>query len=218
MGLSWQQGPLGRDPNGTFELAGAAGATGAEHAPGIAARRISSPPPSPSGTLVSVNVGMPKDVPWQGKTVFTGVFKDPVTGPRRVRKLNVDGDGQGDLGRARRRAARRLRLPARLLPLLGTRARTKRLRLRAVRRELHRRGTERRRGLHRRPLPDRHRGLRGHATPRHLLPRRDPHERPAHSRPARLPPPPRLLLPRARRGRRPGGRRDRQARLRPGSR
>ncbi len=49
------------------------------------------------GTLASVNVGMPKDVPWQGKTVFTGVFKDPVTGPRRVRKLNVDGDGQGDL-------------------------------------------------------------------------------------------------------------------------
>src|SRR3954470_13062832 len=49
------------------------------------------------GTLLSVNVGMPKDVSWQGKTVFTGVFKDPVTGPRRVRKLNVDGDGQGDL-------------------------------------------------------------------------------------------------------------------------
>jgi ferredoxin-NADP reductase/MOSC domain-containing protein YiiM len=48
-------------------------------------------------TLVSVNVGLPKDVPWQGKTVFTGVFKDPVTGPRRVGKLNVDGDGQGDL-------------------------------------------------------------------------------------------------------------------------
>jgi ferredoxin-NADP reductase/MOSC domain-containing protein YiiM/ferredoxin len=50
------------------------------------------------GTLLSVNVGMPKNVPWQGKTVFTGVFKDPVTGPRRVRKLNIDGDGQGDLG------------------------------------------------------------------------------------------------------------------------
>ena len=49
------------------------------------------------GTLLSVNVGMPKDVPWQGRTVFTGVFKDPVTGPRRVRKLNIDGDGQGDL-------------------------------------------------------------------------------------------------------------------------
>jgi len=40
---------------------------------------------------------LPKDVSWQGKTVFTGVFKDPVSGPRRVRKLNVDGDGQGDL-------------------------------------------------------------------------------------------------------------------------
>jgi ferredoxin-NADP reductase/MOSC domain-containing protein YiiM/ferredoxin len=55
------------------------------------------PTAHPVGTLVSVNVGMPTDVPWQGKTVFTGVFKDPVTGPRRVGKLNVAGDGQGDL-------------------------------------------------------------------------------------------------------------------------
>ena len=52
----------------------------------------------PVGTLLSVNVGMPKEVPWQGKTVFTGVFKDPVSGPRRVGRLNVEGDGQGDLG------------------------------------------------------------------------------------------------------------------------
>ena len=51
----------------------------------------------PVGRLVSVNVGMPKDVQWQGRTVFTGVFKDPVTGPRTVHRLNVDGDGQGDL-------------------------------------------------------------------------------------------------------------------------
>jgi ferredoxin-NADP reductase/MOSC domain-containing protein YiiM len=49
------------------------------------------------GTLLSVNVGLPKEVPWQGKTVFTGVFKDPVTGPRRAGKLNLEGDGQGDL-------------------------------------------------------------------------------------------------------------------------
>jgi ferredoxin-NADP reductase/MOSC domain-containing protein YiiM/ferredoxin len=56
-----------------------------------------APEPFTAGTLISVNVGMPKDVPWQGKIVFTGVFKDPVTGPRRVRKLNIDGDGQGDL-------------------------------------------------------------------------------------------------------------------------
>src|SRR6516165_7027087 len=50
------------------------------------------------GRLVSVNVGLPKDVSWQGNTVFTGVFKDPVKGVRRVGKLNVEGDGQGDLG------------------------------------------------------------------------------------------------------------------------
>jgi ferredoxin-NADP reductase/MOSC domain-containing protein YiiM/ferredoxin len=49
------------------------------------------------GTLLSVNVGMPKDVSWQGRTVFTGVFKDPVTGPCHVGKLNLVGDGQGDL-------------------------------------------------------------------------------------------------------------------------
>ena len=48
--------------------------------------------------LVSVNVGMPKDVAWQGRTVYTGVLKSPVTGPRMVRRLNIDGDGQGDLG------------------------------------------------------------------------------------------------------------------------
>jgi ferredoxin-NADP reductase/MOSC domain-containing protein YiiM/ferredoxin len=46
---------------------------------------------------LSVNVGMPKDVSWQGRVVFTGVFKDPVTGSRRVGRLNIDGDGQGDL-------------------------------------------------------------------------------------------------------------------------
>ena len=45
---------------------------------------------------MSVNVGMPKNVPWQGKNVYTGVFKDPVSGHRRVGKLNIEGDGQGD--------------------------------------------------------------------------------------------------------------------------
>lgn len=47
--------------------------------------------------LVAVSVGMPKDVPWHGKTVRTGVYKQPVSGPRRARRLNIDGDGQGDL-------------------------------------------------------------------------------------------------------------------------
>jgi ferredoxin-NADP reductase/MOSC domain-containing protein YiiM len=49
------------------------------------------------GTLVSVNVGMPKNVQWRDKTVFTGIWKSPVEGPVMVRRLNIDGDGQGDL-------------------------------------------------------------------------------------------------------------------------
>ncbi|WP_326954460.1 MOSC and FAD-binding oxidoreductase domain-containing protein [Amycolatopsis sp. NBC_01286] len=48
--------------------------------------------------LLSLNVGKPKDVPWQGRTVHTGIFKYPVDGPAMVRRLNIDGDGQGDLG------------------------------------------------------------------------------------------------------------------------
>ncbi|WP_405866269.1 MOSC domain-containing protein [Streptomyces sp. NBC_00005] len=47
-------------------------------------------------TLLSVNVGMPKDVNWEGRTVHTGVWKYPVHGPAMVRRLNIDGDGQGD--------------------------------------------------------------------------------------------------------------------------
>ena len=43
--------------------------------------------------LVSVNVGMPKDVSWRGKTVHTGIWKSPVAGPVMVRRLNIDGDG-----------------------------------------------------------------------------------------------------------------------------
>jgi len=48
-------------------------------------------------SLLSVNVGLPRDVPWQGRTVYTGVWKHPVAGPQMVRRLNIDGDGQGDL-------------------------------------------------------------------------------------------------------------------------
>jgi ferredoxin-NADP reductase/MOSC domain-containing protein YiiM len=48
-------------------------------------------------TLTSVNVGLPKDVPWSNRTVHTGAWKTPVVGPRMVRRLNIDGDGQGDL-------------------------------------------------------------------------------------------------------------------------
>jgi ferredoxin-NADP reductase/MOSC domain-containing protein YiiM/ferredoxin len=47
-------------------------------------------------TLVSVNVGMPRDVSWQGRTVFTGIWKEAVQGSRRVGRTNIEGDGQGD--------------------------------------------------------------------------------------------------------------------------
>src|SRR5208283_169011 len=47
--------------------------------------------------LLSVNVGLPRDIVWRGMTVHTGVWKDPVKGRRRVGRLNVEGDGQGDL-------------------------------------------------------------------------------------------------------------------------
>jgi ferredoxin-NADP reductase/MOSC domain-containing protein YiiM len=50
-----------------------------------------------AGRLLSVNVGMPQDVTWHGQTVHTAVWKKPVDGARLVRKLNIDGDGQGDL-------------------------------------------------------------------------------------------------------------------------
>jgi ferredoxin-NADP reductase/MOSC domain-containing protein YiiM len=48
--------------------------------------------------LLSVNVGFPRDIAWRGKTVHTAIWKEPVQGRRMVRRLNIDGDGQGDLG------------------------------------------------------------------------------------------------------------------------
>src|SRR3954466_2463831 len=47
--------------------------------------------------LLSVNVGVPRDIVWQGKAVRTSVWKKQVEGRRMVSKLDVDGDEQGDL-------------------------------------------------------------------------------------------------------------------------
>ena len=47
--------------------------------------------------LLSVNVGLPRDIEWKGRTVHTGIWKNPVPGRCRVARLNLDGDGQGDL-------------------------------------------------------------------------------------------------------------------------
>ena len=51
----------------------------------------------PVAKLVSVNVGRPREITWRGRTVFTGIWKEAVDGPRSVGRLNVEGDGQGDL-------------------------------------------------------------------------------------------------------------------------
>ena len=46
--------------------------------------------------LLSVNVGLPRDVTWNGKTVRTSVWKSPVDGRPMVRRLNIQGDAQAD--------------------------------------------------------------------------------------------------------------------------
>ncbi|WPU91577.1 MOSC and FAD-binding oxidoreductase domain-containing protein [Mucilaginibacter sabulilitoris] len=47
--------------------------------------------------VVSVNVGQPQEIPWRGQMVRTSVYKTPVAGRVRVRKLNFEGDAQADL-------------------------------------------------------------------------------------------------------------------------
>jgi len=51
---------------------------------------------APVGRLVSLNVGGPREVAWQGKTVRTAIWKEPVDGPRMVRRINIEGDDQAD--------------------------------------------------------------------------------------------------------------------------
>jgi MOSC domain-containing protein YiiM len=47
--------------------------------------------------LVSLNVGKPREFEWMGKVVRTSIFKNPVSGQRKVSVLNIDGDQQSDL-------------------------------------------------------------------------------------------------------------------------
>ena len=100
-------------------------------------------------TLLSVNVGMPKDVSWRGRTVHTGVWKSPVTGPQMVRRLNIDGDGQGDLaghgGEQRAVLVYQIESYRHWQEFFGRDD----LEPRCLRGELHGRGPRRRRGLHR---------------------------------------------------------------------
>src|SRR5271157_1551876 len=48
-------------------------------------------------SLISVNVGLPRDVEWQGKMVHTAIWKRSTPGRVMARHLNLEGDGQGDL-------------------------------------------------------------------------------------------------------------------------
>ena len=47
--------------------------------------------------VLSVNVGLPRAVVWKGRTVVTGIFKEPVAGRVTIRRLNLEGDLQADL-------------------------------------------------------------------------------------------------------------------------
>jgi MOSC domain-containing protein YiiM len=47
--------------------------------------------------LISLNIGLPREVSWRGKTVTTGIFKEPIKGSAMLRTLNLDGDKQADL-------------------------------------------------------------------------------------------------------------------------
>ncbi len=47
--------------------------------------------------ILSVNVSLPKEVPYNGKTITTGIFKEPIDGRVMVHTLNIEGDGQADL-------------------------------------------------------------------------------------------------------------------------
>jgi MOSC domain-containing protein YiiM len=49
------------------------------------------------GRVVSVNVGLPREVEWHGERVTTAIFKEPVRRPVRIRGVNLDGDRQADL-------------------------------------------------------------------------------------------------------------------------
>jgi MOSC domain-containing protein YiiM len=59
--------------------------------------RTVEPAGNPSMRVVSVNVGLPREVVWRGKAVTTGIYKHPVRGRVPVRRLNLAGDRQADL-------------------------------------------------------------------------------------------------------------------------
>ena len=166
--------------------------------------------------LLSVNVGLPRDIEWKGRTVHTAIWKNPVHGRCRVGRLNLDGDGQGDLGGhgGEQRAVFVYQIES--YRYWQEQLKQDRFRARTVRRELHDRRIARRCRLHRRPLSDRQRAVRSHAASRYLLSRRHSDQRAADAGVADIQRTAGVLLPRPE-GRR-GGRRRRNREGRRGER
>jgi hypothetical protein len=101
--------PVGRAP------AGYRGGRGGRPLQGEAVAGVCKTPNSKGvrmARLLSINVGRPRDIAWRGKIVYTSVWKKPVEGRRLVRRLNVDGDAQGDLhGHGGEQRAETVRMP-----------------------------------------------------------------------------------------------------------
>src|SRR5215468_5517514 len=171
--------------------------------------------------LLSVNVGLPRDIEWKGRTVHTGIWKDPVRGRCRVRRLNLDGDGQGDL--AGHGGEKRAVFVYQIESYRHWQEQLKRTDF--VRGQFGENFTIE--GLpddavcHRGPLSDWQRAVRGHSTSRYLLSRRHSDERAPDAGIADIQRTAGVLLPRPagrrggrrrrnREGRRGGGANDRR--------
>jgi hypothetical protein len=151
--------------------------------------------------LISVNVALPRDIAWQGKTVHTAVWKTSVQGRRMVRRLNIEGDGQGDL--AGHGGGHRAVFIYQIDSYRYWQNHLVRSDFTFGEFEEHftvegLSDDEVCIGDH---LPYRERCFRGDATARHLLPDRHSHERATNGRAARPARQARLLLPCPRRGR-----------------
>lgn len=66
----------------------------------MAMGRSKSTHPSSALRVLSVNVGLPRAVVWKGRTVVTGIFKEPVAGRVAIRRLNLEGGSPGRSDRA----------------------------------------------------------------------------------------------------------------------
>ena len=169
-----------------------------------------------AGPLLSVNVGMPRDVEWEGRTVRTAIWKSPVAGRRMVRRLNIDGDGQGDL--TGHGGVNRAVFVYQIEPHRYWRTFLNRddFTYGQFGENFTVEGLGDDEVLHRRPLPHRFGAVRGQPAAGHVLPGRHPHAGAPDAVPAGRAPPSRLRPPGPRRGHGRGRRHDRARRTRPG--